>query len=241
MATGVTRALGLATLLAVLAGHCGAAERGAPQAVSANYDVFRNGTRVAVANETFEAKDGYYRIVSESHAVGVLALLAPHPLRVASSGRLTGAGLVPLHYESRRGEEDPRRIRAEFDWKGAQLKVARSGRNETLPLPPGTQDQLSIMYQFMFLAPDRQQVLALSRTNGRRLEQHRYTVETGVEIETPLGRMATVHLVKEHQPNEEGVEIWLAPQHRYLPVKTLVVEEDGVRYEQVITRLAIKP
>ena len=238
---GVTRVLGRAVVLAVLAGNCGAAGPVAPQAISASYDVSRNGTRVAVAKEAFEAMDGRYRIVSESHAVGLLALFAPHPLRVTSSGRVTDAGLMPQHYESRRGDEDPRQIRAEFDWKAAQLKVARSGRHETLPLPPGTQDQLSIMYQFMFLTPDRPQVLNLSRTNGRRLEQHHYTVRTGVEIDTPLGRMATVHLVKQHKPDEEGVEIWLAPQHRYLPMKLLILDEDGSRYEQVITRIDIKP
>lgn len=238
---GVKRAVGWATMLVVLAGNCGAAGPGAPQAISASYEVFRNGTRVAVANETFEAKDGHYRIVSESHAIGALALFAPHPLRVTSSGRVTGAGLVPQHFESRRGDTDPRQVRAEFDWKDAQLKVARSGRNETLPLPPGTQDQLSIMYQFMFLAPDREQVLNLSRTTGRRLEQHQYTVHTGVEIETPLGLMATVHLVKQHKPEEGGVEIWLAPQHHYLPMKTLILDDDGSRFEQVITKLEIKP
>ena len=241
MAVGVTGALGRASLLAVLAGTCGAAETAAPQAVSASYQVFRNGMRVGVANETFEVKDGQYRIVSESHAVGLLALFAPQPLRVTSSGRLTGAGLMPEYFESRRGEDDPRQIHAEFDWQGAQLKVARSGHNEILPLAPGTQDPLSIMYQFMFLAPDGQQVIDLTRTNGRRMEQHHYTVKTGVEIETPIGRMATVHLVKQHKSDEGGVELWLAPQHRYLPMKLLILQEDGVRYEQVITKIDIKP
>jgi hypothetical protein len=191
--------------------------------------------------ESFEASDGRYRIVSETHAVGLLALFAPHPLRVTSSGRLTGAGLTPQHYEYRRGEDDPRRIRAEFDWEEAQLKVQRSGRTETLPLPPGTQDPLSIMYQFMYLAPDRPQLLQLSRTNGRRMEQHRYNVRTGVEIETALGPMTTVHLVRQHRPEESDVEIWLAPQQRYLPVRMLVREDDGSRFEQVITKLEIKP
>ena len=213
----------------------------APQSVSASYNVLRNGGHVAVMHELFEAADGRYRIASESHAIGLLAIFAPHPLRVTSSGRLTGAGLQPLHFEGRRGDDDPRRVRADFDWKGAQLKVLRSGRNEVLPLPPGTQDQLSIMYQFMFLAPDGTRELHLSRTTGRRLEQHRYTVRAGVEIDTPLGRMSTVHLVRQHTPEESGVEIWLAPQHRYLPMKMLILDDDGTRYEQHITKLQINP
>lgn len=235
------RALGVAAVLAVSAGTCGAAASGAPQAVSARYEVFWNGTRVAVQNETFEARDGHYRIVSESRAVGPLALIAPRPLRATSSGRRTDAGLLPQLFEGGRGRDDPRRVHAEFDWEAERLTVARRDRNEILPLPPGTQDQLSIMYQFMFLAPDQPQLLHLTRTNGRKLEQHSYAVRTGVEIETPLGRMTTVHLVRQHLPNEDGVEVWLAPQHHYLPIKLLILDDKGARYEQVMTRLEIKP
>lgn len=236
---GLRTGCAAALLLAAAAGE--AAAPAAPQSVSASYNVLRNGGQVAVMHESFEAADGRYRIVSESHAVGVLVLLAPQALRVTSSGRLTGSGLTPLHFEGKRGDEDPRQVRAEFDWEGAQLKVARSGRNEVLPLPPGTQDQLSIMYQFMFLEPDGTRELNLSRTTGRRIEQHRYSVRTGVELDTPLGRMSTVHLVRQHPPEESGVEIWLAPQHRYLPVKMLILDDDGSRYEQVLTKLEIKP
>ncbi len=232
---------GWAAALLLLGLPAAAAAPPAPQSVSASYNVLRNGEHVAVMHETFEASESSYRIVSETRAVGLLTLFAPHPFRVTSSGRLTGAGLTPQHYESKRSDDDPRRVRAEFDWEEAQLKVMRSGRNEILPLPPGTQDQLSIMYQFMYLAPDRPQVLQVSRTNGRRLEQHRYTVRTGIEIETALGTMTTVHLVRQHQPEESGVEIWLAPQHRYLPIRMLVLEDDGSRFEQVITKLEIKP
>ena len=89
----------LAPTLAVMA-----ATPPAPQSVSASYNVLRNGGHVAVMHESFEAAEGRYRIVSESHAVGLLALFAPHPLRVTSSGRLTGAGLQPLHFEGKRGD-----------------------------------------------------------------------------------------------------------------------------------------
>jgi hypothetical protein len=235
------RALGQATILLVLTGACGAAESGVPQAISASYEVSRNGRHVAVMNETFETHDGGYRIVSESRAVGLLALFERRPLRLTSSGRLTAAGLRPQLFEGKRGDADPRQVRADFDWQGKLLTIARDGRTDILPLPPGTQDRLSVMYQFMFLAPDRSQGLEFSITNGRKLDRYRYTVHSGVEIETRLGRMSTLHLVKQHRPDESGAEIWLAPQHRYLPIKMLILEEDGSRYEQVMTKLEIKP
>jgi hypothetical protein len=78
-------------------------------------------------------------------------------------------------------------------------------------------------------------------TNGRKLGRYRYTVRAGVEIETPIGRLSTLHLVKQHRPDESGAEIWLSPLHRYLPVRMLVLEEDGTRYDQVITGIEIRP
>jgi hypothetical protein len=235
------RRLVLLTALLSLAGTSAAVRPGAPHAVTATYEVFMNGGRVATMNETFEARDGEYQIVSESHAVGLLRLFAGEALRVTSRGRVTGAGLAPVHFEGKRGEADPRQVRVEFDWERQQQTVTRKGRTQILPLPPRTQDQLSIMYQFMFLAPDRPQILQLTRTTGRKIEQHRYAVRTGVEIETPLGRMTTVHLVRQQPPQEDGVELWLAPRYRYLPVKLLILDDKGARYEQVMTKLEIKP
>jgi hypothetical protein len=200
-----------------------------------------NGGRVATMNETFEAKDGGYRIVSESHTVGLLKLFVRQTLRVTSRGRLTAAGLAPEYFEGKRGDDDPKQVRVEFNWERERQTVTRQGTTEILPLPPRTQDQLSIMYQFMFLAPDRPQVLELTRSTGRKVELHRYTVHTGVEVETPLGHLDAVHLVRQPRANEDGIEIWLAPRYRYLPVKLLIHHRNGSRYEQRMTKLEIKP
>jgi len=223
-----------------LAGACGAAEPTAPQSATASYDVFRNGWRVAVVSETFETKDGAYRIVSESRAVGLLALLEKHTLRFVSSGALTPSGLRPQHFEGKRSDADPRQVWADFDWEAGQLTIVHDGRTEILALPPGTQDRISSMYQFMFMSREKLQRLEFSITNGRKLDHYLYTVQPGGDLETRLGPTATLHLVKQHRADESGTEIWLAPQYRFLPVRLLIQEEDGTRYEQVITRLEFK-
>jgi hypothetical protein len=229
----------LAATLLALAVPCAAAASPAPQAVSASYDLFRNGVHVAVMNETFEAKGDGYRIVSDTQAVGLLALFQKQPVRVISVGRLTASGLQPLHFEGKRGENDPRSVRGEFDWPAGRLTIEHGGQTEKLPLPRGTQDRLSILYQLMFLAPGKQQ-LEIAMTNGRKLGHYQYTVQPGVEIDTPLGRMTTLHIVRQHKPDENGAEIWVSPQHHFLPVKVLL-DEDGTRYEQVITKLEVNP
>ena len=233
------RAAWLAAALLGVATSCAAATP-APQTISAGYDMFRNGMHIATMTETFEATDGGYRITRDSEAVGLLALFIREPLRIVSSGRLTASGLQPQFFEGKRSDADPRRARADFDWPAKQLTLTRDGRTETLNLPPATQDLLSSMYQFMFLDLETLRRFELSMTNGRKLDHYLYTINRGVEIDTPIGRMTTIHLVKQHRPDESGTEIWIAPQHRNLPVKMLIQEEDGARYEQVITKLEIK-
>jgi len=227
-----------AALLAI-AIPCAAATPAAPHTVAAGYNVLWNGMQVAVMNETFEARDSGYRIVSESHAVGLAAQFVRQSLRLESNGRLTASGLQPLHFEGKRSDTDPRRARADFDWQAGQLTITRDGRTDVLKLPPATQDLISSMYQFMFLEMEKLQHFELSMTNGRKLDHFLYTINRGVEIDTPIGRMTTIHLVKQHRPEESSTEIWVAPQHRYLPVRLVVLEESGSRYEQVITKLKI--
>ena len=123
---------------------------------------------------------------------------------------------------------------------GGRLAFTHDGHTETVALPPGTQDRLSIMYQFMFQVFDQRDRLDFSMTDGRRLAHYHYTVTPNVQIDTPMGRMATLHLVKQAEPDGSGTEIWLAPQHHFLPVKMVIREHNGTRYEQVATRIDIK-
>ena len=230
----------LRTIASVLGAMvCGvAAPAQAPQTVSASYNVYMNGAHVAVMNETFEARDKGYRIVSESVPLGVLALFQK-PATVVSNGNVTTEGLRPERFEGRRVGSG--QVKAEFDWQNARLTFSHDGKAETVALPAGTQDRLSIMYQFMFYAYDKLDRLDFAMTDGRRFTQHQYLVTPGVEIETPLGRMATLHLVKQTDSDGGGTEIWLTrQQHYYLPVKMVIRESNGTRYEQVATRIEIK-
>jgi Protein of unknown function (DUF3108) len=221
-----------------LAVYGAAAAAPAPQSVSASYNVFMNGTQVAVMNEKFEARDGTYRITSESVPIGALALFQK-PVTAVSSGQIAAEGLRPERFEGRRiGSGQP--TKAEFDWRGERLTFGQDGKAETVALPPGTQDRLSIMYQFMYYTFNRRERLDFAMTDGRRFTQHHYLVTPNVEIDTPLGRMATLHLVKQTEPDGSGTEIWLARQHHFLPARMLIRESNGTRYEQVITRIEIK-
>lgn len=236
MLSGRIAAFALAiALLPALAVHA------APQSLRAQYDVSMNGAPIGVMQDSFEIRDGRYQIVSETHATGILALVQRRPARVTSSGEVDRVGLRPHAFEATRGNSDARRARADFDWSAHRLVLTHDSRVDTVTLPPGTQDRLSIMYQFLFLAPEQLRELKFAMTNGRKLDQYRYAPGPDTAVDTPMGRLAVVHLVKQLAPGDTATEIWLARDHGMLPVKMRIVEDDGSRFEQIITRIDMPP
>lgn len=209
-----------------------------PTTVMASYDVLKDGFHVATANEVFERGDGKYRVVSEQTPAGLLALFVRTRIKVISSGNVTAAGLRPERFEYGRLDDASKNVSARFDWPAGILRMTFDGRSETAPLAAGTQDRLSVMYQFMFLPRERLRDLAFQMTsNGKKIENYRYQLAGEETLDTPLGKLATLHLVKQREAGDNGVEIWLSPSHHMFPVKLLIVENDGSKFEQLITRI----
>ena len=228
-------------LLLVLTTIAASATAATPSAASISYDLFRNGTHIGVINENFEVKDGIYHATSEASAVGLFALAQRRPITYTSTGESTEEGLRPTRFEGRRNNSIST---AEFDWISAKLTMIHDGQNQTVALPPATQDRLSAMYQLMYLVQAKPPMMPMTgtlefaMTTGRKLDRYRYDIHLDVVIDTPLKRLATLHLVKRREDSgDSGTEVWLAAEYHYLPVKVVIVESSGVRYEQVVTRL----
>lgn len=213
---------------------------GAPKAVKATYGASVNGLLAGTITEHYEVNAGTYRIESDTKPMGLAALMQRQPLRLSSAGQLTREGLKPVRFEARRAAAEAPQIAAEFDWPKATLVLRHDGRTESLPVANGTQDRLSIMYQFMFMPLANARYVDFAMTNGRKLDRYRYRVTHDVEIDTPLGRLKTVHLVKEREADDTAAELWLSPRHHHLAVRTLIVERNGLRFEQVIQTLEIR-
>lgn len=212
-----------------------------PGAIAARYEVRMNGLEVARLEESYTRENDAYRLTSESTPRGLFALVPALALRFVSTGSVTPRGLRPQRFEGWRGKNEQPEVAAEFDWKARELQLLHEGRNDTKPLAPGTQDRLSVMYDFMFAVPRASGTVDVAVTNGRGISLYTYTVTRDVEIDTPLGRLATVHLVKGREAGGSQNEIWLSTAHAHVPVRMIIVERDGTRYEQIATELTIQP
>lgn len=232
------RALG--AFIAVAAAFAAGAAEAMPRAVKASYQGYMNGIPIGVITETFESDGQKYRIYSDTKATGIASLFQRQPLKLSSTGELTKDGLKPLQFEGRRAAEEPPQVTATFDWPAGKLHLKHDGKSETHAIQGIAQDRLSIMYQLMFWPVRRMERIEFALTNGRKLDQYRYKINGDVELTTPLGKIKTLHLVKQHAPGETGTEIWLSPQHQNFPVRMVYIEKDGVRFEQLIKSLEIR-
>ena len=227
-------AAGLAALFAVCV-------HARPQSIKATYNGYVNGMHAGVITEQFESEAGNYRLASDTKTIGLATLLNREPTRYSSTGQVTKTGLRPLQFEGRRNAGEPPQVAAYFDWSQGQVTLRHGGKSESVALPPGAQDRLSAMYQLLFLPLDRMRSIDFAMATGRKLDRYHYSVTPDVELETPIGRLKTLYLVKERRdPGESTAELWVSAQHHYFPVRLVTVNRNGLRFEQIIQSLEIR-
>jgi hypothetical protein len=124
----------------------------------------------------------------------------------------------PLSFlEYRVGADKPHRHSARFDWK---LQKIFYENWPTTPLPPGTQDQGSILYALMLNppAPGTQQTIHIS--SGKKLRVYRYAHAGTETLKTTLGVIKTTVIERPSlDKNSESFRVWLATERGNLPVR----------------------
>jgi hypothetical protein len=206
---------------------------GPPERVRITYDTSYNGLVVAEIVEVLDHDDRTYSIVSEVRGRGILAL-AP-VLKRSSRGRITPQGLRPDEYRDQRG--DRWAVSAKFDWDSRSIIQDKDGKSETLVMPGTAQDPLSLAYSFVFFPPTGKE-FEVTRADGRGLTPFRFLVVGPEKLSTPAGEMQTLHISKQRDgPEDKTTDIWFATERNYLPVRILIVDKDGTRADQVVTRI----
>ncbi len=212
-----------------------------PSRIQANYDVLKGSIMVATITETYtRTRDGYH-IESISHAVGLLALIKAETIHITSAGVLTAQGLRPVSYIHERRLDTKRNARADFDWSANLITLTDRAGQRTLPLSAGTQDRLSMMFQFMFTELKNASTLSFSMTNGSKVDDYSYRVTTKQSVTVPLGTFQATHLITPLLAGKSQTEIWLAAEHANFPCKMVITEADGDNLTLVLTKVDFAP
>ena len=208
----------------------GAAWCAPPGRVDLAYETSRNGLVLAEVFYQLEHDGRSYRITETSKGRGVLALRGT--TRRTSRGIVSPEGLKPVEFmDERTGRTTARVV---FDWEAKTVWQQYKGEPRIEALPPRAHDRLAWVFDFAF-APRRQEAV-FDLFDGRGQSHHVYVSAGREKIKTPLGELEALRFMRGN--DEERTEIWLASRLDFLPVRILVVEKDGTRYEQVATKIA---
>lgn len=190
--------------------------------------------------QTWEAENDSYILASDAETGGLVDLFRPQRMRYLSRGRITARGLQPeafLASRTRRGQNET--AEARFDWGAGSLTYGNTRERRNVPLPEGAQDFMSFIYQFV-LAPPAPGRYRIPITTGTRFETYDIEVSSEQAIETPIGNVRALPVKQLPRAGEESVEIWLAAEYRYLPVRIRHYDREGnYSGEQVVSEIRI--
>ena len=163
-------------------------------------------------------------------------------LTVTSEGTVGDEGFVPtLMTEKRRGRS---MTATHFNRDAGTLTFSSS--QATYPLAPGTQDKASVPLQLSAIARGDPRQLSgnidIFVGEDRDASVFSFTVAGQEQIDTPLGRIKTWHVVRPPKPGSYGsrLDLWLAPDYGWVPVRLRNVEASGATTTQTARRIERK-
>jgi hypothetical protein len=163
-------------------------------------------------------------------------------LTLTSEGTVGDEGFVPtLMTEKRRG-----RAMTATHFNRQEGTLTFSASSLKYPLVPGAQDKASVPLQLTAIARGDSKQLSgnidILVGEDRDASVFTFTVAGQEQIDTPLGRIATWHLVRPPKPGSYNsrLELWLAPAYGWYPVQIRNVEASGAVTTQTASKIVIQ-
>ena len=194
----------------------------------------QDATAAGTATITYQAlPNKRYSLTSEMHAKGLLSLFMKQRL-LTSEGNITDKGLQPTSFKYEVENNKVKSTFTTFDWQSKTVTLQSNKGEKKVPLPDGAQDLLSFMYQPMFVPPLNETKYYV--TNGRTVRDYDYEFTGEETITTKIGDLHTIHLHRTNDDGDEIIDLWLATDYLYLPVKIVQTNKKGT-LELYITSL----
>jgi uncharacterized protein DUF3108 len=211
-----------------------------PASADLEYAVFygNSGFRAGRATHSWRLDGDRYTIRSAVEASGIVSLFYSGQMIHQSEGQLTAQGLRPERYSLQRGTPD-RMESASFDWANLRSNMAFSGVTLQSDLLPGTQDQVSFLHQLPFLLAG-ESPYSLVIATPRKTDSYDVQVVGKETIKTDAGEIPTVHVRRATREDTSSMDVWLAPDLYYLPVKLRLRDNKGNLFQQVLTAANVK-
>ena len=152
-----------------------------------------------------------------------------------STGTLGPEGLMPTRF----GDKSRSELAAHF--QRDKNIISFSANTPSVPLLKGAQDRLSVIIQLgALLAGDPARyptgtMLSFQTASQREAEVWQFSVEKEETLQLPYGSVVAVKLNRSPRREfDQRIEVWLAPEFGYLPVRLRVTNANGDWIDQTL-------
>ncbi len=173
-----------------------------------------------IANLVWKRSGSDYEIDTSIQATGFFTSMFVGVFRQTSRGEVTSDGVRPNFFSLQRG--DAGADTAEFNRAAKELKIIKHGETHLSPLPERIQDMQSFLFQMAHDAAQlkpNQNTIEVQVTNARKVYQYKFKRIGEEVVQTRLGAIPAIHLKSEAADPEDVYEVWLSPEHFYMPIK----------------------
>ncbi|MFZ6815961.1 DUF3108 domain-containing protein [Undibacterium sp. Rencai35W] len=190
------------------------------------------------ASVNWQLNEKKYSIVTETRA-----MLVGKILDASSIGNIDDYGLAPDKFVEKRFRKNESTTR--FERSTANKVISFSESSEQYPIKGGEQDRTSATWQLVAIARAAGEKFKAGSewkmfVAGRRdAEPWTFKVIQKETINTALGELATIHIIKAPPPDskDQQLELWLAPAMEWYPVRLRFSDADGDYVEQSIGQI----
>lgn len=197
-----------------------------PPSYTAEYQASKMGLSV-VARITLSREGEYLRYRAQLRPTGVLSWVLSDEIIEQSIFRITPARLQSLEYLYQHIGDDRKRLtESRFDWEQGEVRGTRNGREFTLEIPPDAVDRFTLQLSMIQGLMDGRDRFSRTIVDKDRLTTYQFEVGTPQRIDTPVGRVEAIPVIRRIQDRDTTVSTWFAPRLHYLPVRLEQMQGD---------------
>jgi hypothetical protein len=202
-----------------------------PPSATIRYEATIAGGRYGVNMQWQRRADSYVLSLREAH----------NQFGFESSGRLGSIGLIPVRYTDKRPFRSM--TAANFDYPARLVRFSTTA--ETVPLQAGAQDLVSIAMQLASFARGDAALLRsglqieMQVADTKRATRWLWRAVADETIQTGMGSLKTLHMARRAPDgsSETSVDVWLAADHDWLPVRIKRSDAKGRGWDLVVSSL----
>ncbi len=206
-----------------------------PPSAKLHYATFVNGNENQPANITWQQNASTYSLNVE------FWMLFVGDIKFKSQGDIDTYGISPQLYEEQVGKRQRSVI---FERDASQVRMTIN--NEIAPIKPGTQDRFSVIFQLASLVGGNPEIDAegvarlIPIVDLRRVDEWVFLSSGDVEMPGYDGQAVSArHFKRQARSSDDrrSLEVWLAKEYNWLPLKIIQTEPNGTVYEMNLLKL----